>query len=82
MVLVPQSMLETDGPGTGGSYDLDREVRVALNMLDEGGKDTITQVQFKIRVDEHEATAKALRGRSSPRPATRRSPSARRAASR
>ncbi|MFJ9101306.1 hypothetical protein ACIRJM_22895 [Streptomyces sp. NPDC102405] len=61
MVLVPQTMLETDGPGTGGSYDLDREVRVALNMLDEGGKDTITQVQFKIRVEEHEATAKALR---------------------
>lgn len=61
MVIVPQSMLETDGPGTGGSYDLDREVRVALNMLDEGTKDAITQVQFKIRVDEHEATAKALR---------------------
>jgi hypothetical protein len=61
MVIVPQSMLDTDGPGTGGSYDLDKEVRVALNMLDEGGKDSITQVQFKIRVEEHEATAKALR---------------------
>lgn len=60
-LLLPQSMLDTDGPGSGGSYDLDREVRVALNMLDEAGKDSITQVQFKIRVEEHEATAKALR---------------------
>ncbi|MET8113802.1 hypothetical protein [Streptomyces prasinus] len=61
MVVVPQSMLDTDGPGAGGTYDLDREVRVALNMLDDGGKDAITQIQFKIRVEEHEATAKALR---------------------
>ncbi|MHC3450774.1 hypothetical protein [Streptomyces prasinus] len=60
-ILLPQSMLDSDGPGTGGTYDLDREVRVSLNMLDEGGKDTITQVQFKIRVEEHELTAKALR---------------------
>ncbi|MBL3664519.1 phage portal protein [Streptomyces sp. M2CJ-2] len=60
-ILLPQSMLDSDGPGSGGTYDLDKEVRVSLNMLDEGGKDTITQVQFKIRVEEHERTAKALR---------------------
>ncbi|MFE4420431.1 hypothetical protein [Streptomyces sp. NPDC056817] len=60
-LLLPQSMLDTDGPGTGGSFDLEQEVRVALNMLDEGSKDSITVVQFAIRVDEHERTSKALR---------------------
>ncbi|MFD8771439.1 phage portal protein [Streptomyces sp. NPDC059916] len=60
-IILPQSMLETDGPGTGGSFDLEQEVRVALNMLDEGGKDSISQIQFNIRVDEHEKTCKALR---------------------
>ncbi|MFB7707895.1 phage portal protein [Streptomyces sp. NPDC056105] len=60
-VILPQSMLETDGPGTGGSFDLEQEVRVALNMLDEGGKDSISQIQFNIRVQEHEQTCKALR---------------------
>ncbi|MFM9616847.1 hypothetical protein ACKI14_02655 [Streptomyces turgidiscabies] len=62
-LLIPQSMLDTDGPGSGGSFNLEREVRVALNMLDEGGagKDSISEVQFKIRVEEHEMTTKALR---------------------
>ncbi|MFJ6729382.1 hypothetical protein ACIQPQ_31220 [Streptomyces sp. NPDC091281] len=61
-VVVPQSMLDTDGPGSGGSFDLDRELLVALNLLgEETVKDSITEVQFKIRVEEHEQTAKALR---------------------
>ena len=60
-ILLPQSMLETEGPGTGGTFNLEQEVRVALNMLDEGSKDSITEVQFNIRVEEHEATCKALR---------------------
>lgn len=60
-IILPQSMLETDGPGTVGSFNLEKEVSVALNMLDEGGKDSITEVQFSIRVEEHEATCKALR---------------------
>ncbi|MEU8623306.1 hypothetical protein [Streptomyces sp. NPDC048669] len=61
-LLLPQSMLDTDGPGKGSSFNLEQEVRVALNMLDEGSaKDAITEVQFKIRVEEHEATCKALR---------------------
>ncbi|MEV4041435.1 hypothetical protein [Streptomyces sp. NPDC049744] len=60
-VVLPQSMLDTDGPGTGGSFDLDKELLVAFNMLDEGSKDSITELQFKIRVEEHEATCKALR---------------------
>lgn len=61
-LLLPQSMLDTDGPGKGSSFNLEQEVRVALNMLDEGSaKDAITEVQFKIRVEEHERTCKALR---------------------
>lgn len=62
-VVVPQSMLDTDGPGTGASFDLDKELIVALSGLlgAETMKDSITEVQFKIRVEEHERTTKALR---------------------
>lgn len=61
-IMVPQSMLETDGPGAGGMFDLDREVFVAMNMLDSGDSgNAITTNQFAIRVDEHERTVAALR---------------------
>ncbi len=61
-IMLPQSMLETDGPGTGGMFDLDREVFVQLNMLDDGaGAASLAMNQFAIRVDEHERTCNALR---------------------
>jgi len=61
-IMLPQSMLETDGPGTGGTFDLDREVFVQLNMLDAGeGASSLAMNQFAIRVDEHERTCAALR---------------------
>ena len=60
-IMLPQSMLESDGPGQGGFFDLDREVFVQLNMLDEGAGSAITMNQFQIRVDEHERTCGALR---------------------
>lgn len=61
-LIVPQSMLETEGAGSGGLFDLDKEVSVGLNLLGgETMKDSITEVQFLIRVDEHEQTSKALR---------------------
>lgn len=61
-LIVPQSMLETDGPGNGASFDVDREVMIGLNMLDDGSSGaSITQNQFEIRVEEHERTTKALR---------------------
>lgn len=62
-IVLPQSMLETDGPGSGGRFDLDKELIVALNGLlgAETMKDSIAEVQFKIRVEEHERTTKALR---------------------
>ncbi|MEC4016085.1 phage portal protein [Streptomyces sp. H27-D2] len=59
-IMLPQSLLETDGPGAGATFDIDREVFVNLNMLDDGGS-AITATQFAIRVDEHERTTKALR---------------------
>lgn len=58
-IMVPQSMLETDGPGRGAFMDIDREVMVGLTMLDTGG-DSITQSQFAIRVEEHQRSAAAL----------------------
>ncbi|WP_405461652.1 hypothetical protein OG786_29420 [Streptomyces sp. NBC_00101] len=60
-LLLPQTMLESTGPGTGSTFDLDKELLVELNMLDDEKSSSITQVQFKIRVEEHEATCKALR---------------------
>ncbi|WP_432077820.1 hypothetical protein [Streptomyces sp. YPW6] len=63
-VVVPQEMLDTDGPGSGGSFDLDRELLVALSGFlgdEKSMKDSITEIQFAIRVEDHERTAKALR---------------------
>lgn len=62
-VMVPQHMLDTSGPGSGGSFDLDKELLVALAGLgaDETLKGSIAEVQFAIRVEEHERTTKALR---------------------
>ncbi|MEU0783533.1 phage portal protein [Streptomyces sp. NPDC006173] len=61
-LIVPQSMLDTEGAGSGGIFDLDKEVSVALNLLGgESMKDSITEVQFNIRVEAHEQTSKALR---------------------
>ncbi|MFJ1648001.1 hypothetical protein [Streptomyces sp. NPDC088258] len=61
-LLIPQFMLDTDGPGSGGRIDLDKEVIVAMNSLgDDAASSEIKEVQFDIRVEEHERTTKALR---------------------
>ncbi|MFJ3141712.1 hypothetical protein ACIPJM_04575 [Streptomyces halstedii] len=63
-VVVPQEMLDTSGPGGGSSFDLDRELLVSVSGFlgsESSLKDSITEVQFAIRVDDHERTAKALR---------------------
>ncbi|MBP5918657.1 hypothetical protein F3K34_43510 [Streptomyces sp. LBUM 1486] len=61
-ILLPQSMLESDGPGQGGRFNLDQEVFTQLEMLDQGAdSNSIKEVQFKIRHEEHEMTCKALR---------------------
>ncbi len=59
---VPQFMLDNQGLGKGATFDLDRELYVGLNsMADEGTLgQQLTTTQFKIRCDEHAATATAL----------------------
>ncbi|MEU0098248.1 hypothetical protein [Streptomyces sp. NPDC006267] len=63
-VVVPQEMLDTSGPGSGASFDLDKELLVSLSGFlgdEKSMKDSITEIQFAIRVEDHERTAKALR---------------------
>jgi hypothetical protein len=59
-LVVPQTVLTSAGPGQGATFDVDKELFVGLNLSPEGDDDTITQVQFAIRVEEHERTAQAL----------------------
>lgn len=63
-VVVPQEMLDTDGPGSGSSFDIDKELLVSVSGFlgdEKSMKDSLTEIQFKIRVEDHERTAKALR---------------------
>jgi hypothetical protein len=60
-LVVPSVYLQANGPGQGASFDLDQEIYEGLNVLP--GKDAgqlMSQVQFAIRVEEHERTAAAL----------------------
>lgn len=60
-LLVPPSYLESRGPGKPAIADVDREVFVPLNMLAGGSdKNLIEANQFKIRFQEHQATANTL----------------------
>lgn len=55
---VPAQYLSTDGPGTAGAIDLDREVYVPVEGVLGTGKDglMITAQQFEIRVAQHRDT--------------------------
>ncbi|MFE7029457.1 phage portal protein [Streptomyces sp. NPDC057621] len=60
-IIVPNSMLESEGPGKGARLDMEREAFVGMDgMLASPDSSGITLNQFKIRVDEHLATAEAL----------------------
>ncbi|GAB3166928.1 hypothetical protein GCM10027059_26640 [Myceligenerans halotolerans] len=53
-IIVPSSMLDSNGPGKGANFDLDREVYEGVNAPPtEDGKQEITPQQFDIRVEEH-----------------------------
>jgi hypothetical protein len=55
-LIVPESMLDTLGPGRGASFNLDKEVYEGVRMppLEDGsGQKLITAQQFDIRVEEH-----------------------------
>lgn len=56
-LLLAQYMLDSNGPGLGAAFDLDRDVYTPLKMAAvEDGDAPITQVQFAIRFAEHKAT--------------------------
>ncbi|TQL46682.1 hypothetical protein FB562_2206 [Homoserinimonas aerilata] len=59
-VLVPSSALQSNGVGQGGFFDSGQEFFAGLDVPGEVGKITMDKVQFAIRVDEHERTARAL----------------------
>jgi len=53
-IIVPSYMLEAGVPGTGASFDLDREVYEGVRGAPpEDGHLDITPTQFEIRVEEH-----------------------------
>lgn len=61
-IVAARSALQDQGAGMGATFDTDREVYEALNVL--GSRDAsglpITPVQFAIRVDEHARTCQEL----------------------
>ncbi|MFI5979183.1 phage portal protein [Streptomyces sp. NPDC051452] len=60
-IIVPSSMLESEGPGKGGRLDLEREAFVGMEgMLTDPNSSGITLNQFNIRVAEHQVTAETL----------------------
>jgi A118 family predicted phage portal protein len=60
-IIVPASMLDSNGPGQGVSYDAERAIFTPLNMLARpGDSNKLDIVQFEIRVAEHRDTAREL----------------------
>lgn len=60
-IIVPTSMLESNGLGKGAAFDLDREVYEGVNAPPtEDGKQEITPQQFEIRFEEHLAICEDL----------------------
>lgn len=61
-VIVARSLLESRGPGGGAFFDSERELFTEVNALParEASGLPIEQVQFAIRVQEHQVTAQDL----------------------
>ncbi|MGW0550553.1 phage portal protein [Streptomyces altiplanensis] len=56
-LMLPNSMLQTTGPGRGASWSPDQEIYSGLDMLTRpGDSNPLTIVQFAIRVKEHQDT--------------------------
>lgn len=58
-LIVPETALESLGPGQGTRWDPTREVYEGLNLLAAPGENQITEVQFDIRHAEHKASVDA-----------------------
>lgn len=60
-VIVPESMLTSNGPGQGASWDAERGVFTPLNMMQRpGDTNKLDIIQFDIRVQQHLDTAHEL----------------------
>lgn len=62
-IMVARSLLDNNGAGNGMSFDADQELYSPLTSLSKGDvalAQQIQQVQFAIRVDEHQRTAQDL----------------------
>ena len=57
-ILLARYMLDDQGPGMGAAFNADQEIFTPLKMAAaESGDAPITDIQFKIRFAEHQATA-------------------------
>ncbi|MFE6103193.1 phage portal protein [Streptomyces laurentii] len=60
-LIVPDSYLQSNGPGRGASWNPDQEAFAGVNTLTRGdGGMALTVAQFAIRVQEHRDTAEDL----------------------
>ncbi|MEV0445849.1 phage portal protein [Streptomyces spectabilis] len=60
-IVVPNSMLDSLGPGQGAAWDEERRIYTGLNMLQRPGDPSpLEVVQFEIRVQEHRDTCADL----------------------
>ncbi len=59
-IVVPESYLQSQGPGRGASWNPDQEAFAGVNMLNRGDGMALTVAQFAIRVNEHRDTAEDL----------------------
>lgn len=60
-IIAPDTMLRSNGPGRGASFDLEQDVFTPVKQPPrEDGKSELTISQFAIRVEEHRATAQQL----------------------
>ncbi|MET9510766.1 capsid protein [Streptomyces flavidovirens] len=62
-IIVADTLLQSNGPGQGATWDEERRVYSGLNMLPRAGDpNPITHIQFAIRVKEHAETCTAIVG--------------------
>ncbi|WP_029394074.1 phage portal protein [Streptomyces sp. TOR3209] len=59
-IVVPETYLESNGPGRGASWNPDQEAFAGVNVLRAGEGFALTVAQFAIRVQEHRDTAEDL----------------------
>ncbi|MGW3191604.1 phage portal protein [Streptomyces ardesiacus] len=59
-IVVPETYLQSNGPGRGSSWNPDQEAFAGVNVLRSGDGFALTVAQFAIRVQEHRDTAEEL----------------------